>query len=57
MTLKERRTRLGFTQIEVAIAIGVSMSAYQLWERGAMNPTPDNQEKLDKFFEEKERMK
>jgi transcriptional regulator with XRE-family HTH domain len=57
MNMKERRTRLGFTQIEVAIAVGVSMHSYQMWERGANNPSPENQDKLDAFFEEKERTK
>lgn len=51
MTLKEQRLAAGMTQIDVAKAVGVSMNTYALWERGAMNPTPANAEKLREVFD------
>ena len=39
------------TQIEVAKAVGVSLFAYQLWEKGGNNPTPENLKKLKKVLE------
>lgn len=44
--MKKRRQELGLTQIEVAIAVGVSVPAYRLWEAGGTRPTPDNEVKL-----------
>jgi len=44
--LKELRLDRGMTQVDVAKAVGVSLSAYVLWERGVMNPTQENLEKL-----------
>ena len=48
--LKELRKAKGLTQLEVAKQVGVSMTTYQLWERGAMNPTEENKHKLEKVF-------
>lgn len=45
-TLRTRRQELGLTQIEVAVAVGVSVGGYRLWEAGGMKPTPDNEAKL-----------
>ena len=44
--LKELRLDRGMTQVDVAKAVGVSLSAYVLWERDVMNPTQENLEKL-----------
>lgn len=44
--MKLRRQALGLTQIEVAIAVGVSVPAYRLWEAGGTKPTPENEVKL-----------
>lgn len=44
--LKEIRQEKGMTQVEVAKAVGVSLAAYLLWERGAGNPNADNMKKL-----------
>lgn len=44
--MKKRRQELGLTQIEVAIAVGVSVPAYRLWEAGGTRPTPDNEARL-----------
>lgn len=51
MDLKERRTKAGLTQEAVARAVGVSLYAYQRWERGACNPLPHNAAKLDRVLE------
>ena len=49
-TLKQLRKEKGMTQTEVAVAVGVSLTSYQLWERGAMKPNPENKKKLDKVL-------
>ncbi|EGD47088.1 helix-turn-helix domain protein [Ruminiclostridium papyrosolvens DSM 2782] len=46
MNLKELRNKKGLTQIEVAVKVGVSVSAYILWEKGGCSPSPENLEKL-----------
>jgi len=46
MDIKEQRKRLGLTQIELAVKVGVSLMTIQLWERGAMKPNPENFQKL-----------
>lgn len=44
--LKQRRIKLGLTQEDVAKKVGVSLYAYQLWERGVNMPKADNMDKL-----------
>ena len=44
--MKKRRKELGLTQIEVAIAVGVSVPAYRLWEAGGTKPNPENEVRL-----------
>jgi transcriptional regulator with XRE-family HTH domain len=48
--LREVRKNKGLTQIEVAVRVGVSLTAYQLWERGASEPSPDNLKKLEEVL-------
>lgn len=43
---REKRTKLNLTQSDIAREVGVSLMTYQLWERGVMNPTKENEEKL-----------
>lgn len=50
--LKEKRKKLGLTQIQVAKKIGVTANAYRNWEYGANEPSRENQEKLKKLFKE-----
>lgn len=50
--LKELRRMLNLTQIELAKKVGVSMMTLQLWERGAMSPSPENKEKLYRVLKE-----
>lgn len=45
-TMKGKRQELGLTQIDVAVAVGVSAGGYRLWEAGGMKPTPENETKL-----------
>ena len=44
--LREKREALKLTQTDVAVAVGVSVMAYQMWERGASEPKPENLRKL-----------
>jgi transcriptional regulator with XRE-family HTH domain len=48
MDLKKIRLEQGMTQTQVAAAVGVSLTAYLLWERGVGKPTEENKEKLYK---------
>lgn len=45
-TIKERRKALRLTQIDMAKACGVSLSAYRMWEYG-MPPTEENRRILE----------
>jgi transcriptional regulator with XRE-family HTH domain len=53
MELKKLRKERKLTQGDVARLVGVSMMTYQLWERGHMNPSAENLEKLKKVLGEK----
>lgn len=44
------RKEKGFTQVELAIKAGVSLTSYRLWEAGVTNPTQENLEKLKKVL-------
>ena len=44
--LREAREKLNHSQSYVAREVGVSLTAYQLWEREVSTPKPENQEKL-----------
>ena len=50
MDFKTKRNELKMTQTDVAKHVGVSLTAYQCWERGAMNPLGENKERLYKLF-------
>lgn len=52
--LKELRLKKGLTQTDICKAVGVSLPAYQMWERGISTPAPENYEKLIKLLEETE---
>jgi len=49
--LKEARKTKGMTQTEVAVAVGVSLTSYQLWERGVSKPNSENEVKLKDVLE------
>ena len=44
--IRAARKALGLTQIEVALAVGVSINSIKLWEHGGVRPTEDNERKL-----------
>lgn len=50
--LKEIRKSLGKTQTEMALKVGVSLMAYQLWERGVSTPSEENMPKLESAIKE-----
>ena len=50
--LKELRLLKRLTQTDVALACNVSLTAYQLWEKGVNKPTPENLKKLEKLLYE-----
>lgn len=58
-SLRDRRMKLGLSQISLAQKVGVSLMSIQLWERGAGNPTGKNvgklEEVLSKLEEEKKK--
>ncbi len=45
--IKKLREGLSMTQIDLALACGVSTKTVQTWERGAGKPEPENMEKLE----------
>lgn len=48
LDIKKLRKDTGKTQGQIAVEVGVSLTAYQNWERGYSKPSIDNQKKLDK---------
>lgn len=50
MNVKEQRIKKGMTQIDAAIAIGVSLSSYRMWELGVTKPNDTNMQKLIEVF-------
>ena len=46
--IKQRRQELGKSQVSVAVACGVSLSAYRMWEAGCNKPIPEHKERLIK---------
>lgn len=48
--LKEMRKRKGLSQVSAAVSCGVSLTAWQLWEKGVNSPTEENLEKINKLF-------
>lgn len=50
--LKEIRTKKGFTQLDLAAAVGVSLTTIRNWEYGASTPNEENEKKLMEVLEE-----
>jgi len=57
--IKEQRELLKMTQADVAIACGVSLNVFQLWEKGVGKPNKKNRPKVirvlqlpEDYFEE-----
>lgn len=58
--MKQRRIEMKMTQIEAAIACGVSLAGYIMWEKGVGKPAKERREKVievmglpEDYFEEK----
>ena len=45
--MKTRRIHRNMRQVDVSIAVEVSVAAYRLWENGGGRPTPENAAKLE----------
>lgn len=45
-TIRAARDALGMTQLEVALAAGVSINSVRLWESGGVRPKGENERKL-----------
>lgn len=50
MDFKTKRKELKLTQSDVAKKVGVSLTAYQCWERGVMKPKGENKKNVYKLF-------
>jgi len=48
--IKQARLSRGWSQIETALLLGVHLTTYQLWERGAGKPSRKNRMKLEKIL-------
>lgn len=46
--IKKLRHKIGLTQMDLAVKVGVSMVTIQAWERGLSTPKEENQIKLEK---------
>ena len=46
LSIRERRSRLGMSQAELAERIGVNQTAVSQWERGIITPTLNKARKL-----------
>ena len=49
--LKQLRIDRGFTQVELARQVGVSLNAYIKWEQGVSNPNEENEKKLKEVLQ------
>jgi len=47
MNIYELRKKYNLTQVDVARAIGVSITTVQRWEQEVTNPSEENQKKLE----------
>lgn len=54
MDIRQERTKKGYTQVDLARRLGVSVNSVRMWEQGGMNPSPENQKKLQEMFNDKQ---
>ena len=52
--IKELREEKGYTQMDVAVKVGVSLTSIRMWEKGVTEPKPENKDKLKKVLDIKE---
>lgn len=50
MDIKKLRKSKKLTQVQVAKAVGVSITSFQLWEQGVTTPNAENMQKLIKVL-------
>lgn len=50
MDLLRLRTLKGYTQTQMAVLVGCSLTSYRLWEQGVTTPSEESQEKLKKIL-------
>lgn len=51
MKIKEIRIKKGLTKVEVARAVGVSITAYSNWENETSEPNEENMKKLKEVLD------
>ncbi len=49
-TIRQLRQARGWSQIDLAVRIGVDRSNVTRWESGAKTPSPGNRQRLAKLF-------
>lgn len=54
MDIKQLRKEKGFSQMELAARVGVSLTTIRNWEYGASTPNDHNMKKLKEVLEEGE---
>ena len=50
MNLRERRLKAGFTQVDMAVKVGVSLTTYIMWEKLVAKPNEENAKKLEEVL-------
>ncbi len=50
--IRELRQRLGLTQFQLAVRLGVTLATIQRWEAGTARPSPLAVEKLNRWQQE-----
>ena len=51
--IKQLRENKGYTQMDLAVKVGVSLTSVRMWEKGVSTPKPENKEKLEKVLDAK----
>ena len=48
--IKQLREDKGYTQMDLAVKVGVSLTSVRMWEKGVSTPKPENKDKLEKVL-------
>ena len=48
--LRQARKAHGISMMELARVLDVSINTIERWERGGAHPSPDNQDKINRYF-------
>ena len=49
--IKQLRENKGYTQMDLAVKVGVSLTSVRMWEKGVSTPKPENKDKLEKVLD------